>query len=366
MIHVISGPPCSGKSTYVWGRAKPNELVVDHDRIAQALNAGAEHGAEGLVFEASLKARLAAIAEALKHPDAESYIIDSSPDEERLAEYADAKAEVVTLDPGMDVCLERAERDGRPDGTAERIRRWYSEHEKGAAMPRFKDAGGATVDGGSVRGYASTFDRDPDSYGDVVAEGAFAKTIERWKGLGRPVPLLYGHKTDDPQYNIGAVTLIKEDERGLYIEADFDADNPTAQYVRKLVKEGRLFQFSFAFDVLDEGEVTLADGRKANELRELDIYEVSLVQIPANQHAEVVEVKSAKSGKRNSKADEADIREAIRLLQKVLGELEDEPTDEDEAKAEEPERANAEELDAKAAELLGRIESYVKEVRHES
>ena len=46
-------------------------------------------------------------------------------------------------------------------------------------MHRFKDASGVpeVTDGGSVRGYASTWDREPDSYGDVVAKGAFADTL---------------------------------------------------------------------------------------------------------------------------------------------------------------------------------------------
>jgi hypothetical protein len=150
-------------------------------------------------------------------------------------------------------------------------------------------------DGGIVKGYASTFDRDPDAYGDVVARGAFAKSLERWKQLneeGKYIPLLWGHDTNDPTSNIGRVVDAVEDDRGLLIKAEFDADNEKAQYVRKLVKEGRVYQFSFAFDVRDWGQIELEDGRKANELRDLELFEVSLVQIPANQHATVEEVKS--------------------------------------------------------------------------
>lgn len=216
-------------------------------------------------------------------------------------------------------------------------------------MTQYKDArDAANSDGGTVKGYASTWDREPDAYGDVIAKGAFTKSLERWADLGMPIPLLYGHNTDDPEYNIGAVTLAKEDERGLYIEADFDAENPKAQYVRKLVKEGRLFQFSFAFEVMDAGEVTLENGIKANELRELDIFEVSLVQIPANQHAEVVEVKS---GRRNSAKDESDLRRINELLdeiEEIIDRLIDEPVQEQ--PAEEPESPNADEQQANADE----------------
>jgi len=190
----------------------------------------------------------------------------------------------------------------------------------------YKDATGTLEvadDGGKVCGYASTFDREPDCYGDVVARGAFARTLERWEGMGKPIPLLYGHNTSDPKYNIGAVTLAREDERGLYVEAEFDGESEVAQDVRHLVKTGRLYQFSFAYDVREAGEVTLENEAKACELRELDLFEVSLVQIPANQHAEVTDVKGAKAGRRNSKADADTIKEAIRLLESLLDDGQD-------------------------------------------
>lgn len=215
-------------------------------------------------------------------------------------------------------------------------------------------------DGGTVKGYASTFDREPDAYGDVVAPGAFAKSLERWKALneeGKYIPLLWGHDTEDPKSNIGRVVDAIEDERGLLVTAEFDAENEKAQYVRKLVQEGRVYQFSFAFEVRDQSPVELENGFKANELRELELFEVSLVQIPANQHAIVEEVKSdeqviakavveitpvIKSGRRNSAKDVDELRKvqsaANQILEVVNGLLADdeaETTDEvDEGEAE--------------------------------
>lgn len=174
--------------------------------------------------------------------------------------------------------------------------------------------------GGTLVAYASTFDRDPDSYGDVIAPGAFASTLAQWKASGNTIPLLFGHRTDDPNMNIGGVTEAVEDERGLKITAKFDADNPTAQYVRKLVKERRLSKMSFAFDVLEDGVTELDNGTKAHELRKLDLYEVSLVPIPANQHADVIDVKSVseKSGRTLSQKNEDKLRQAFSLLEEVL------------------------------------------------
>lgn len=210
-------------------------------------------------------------------------------------------------------------------------------------------------DGGAVRAYASTFDRIPDSVGDVVAPGAFDKTIANWKASGKPIPLLWGHDTDDPFSNIGAATDYGTDERGLWFDADFDAENEKAQYVRKLVKEGRVFQCSFAYAVKDAAPVELEGGQKANELRELDLFEISIVQIPANQNATVEEVKSVdaaelmqqaaaeiKAGRRNSAKDADELRKiasAAKQIQDVVSSLladdEAETTDEvDEGEAE--------------------------------
>lgn len=159
-----------------------------------------------------------------------------------------------------------------------------------------KDGGGVKLTAsmnaaGTVEGYASTWDRVPDSYGDVVKRGAFTESLRKWKVRKQPIPLLFGHRTDDPAYNIGRVVDAREDARGLFIKAEFDADNETAQEVRKLAKQGRLYQFSFAYQVLNSGPVTLPDGTRANELRKMDLFEVSLVQIPANQNAVVTSVK---------------------------------------------------------------------------
>ena len=44
---------------------------------------------------------------------------------------------------------------------------------------------------------------------------------------------------------------------------------------------------------MDEGEVELDDGTKANELRELKVYEASFVPVGANQDTGIVDVKDA-------------------------------------------------------------------------
>lgn len=140
--------------------------------------------------------------------------------------------------------------------------------------------------------YPSTFTRKPDSYGDVVAKGAFLEDIEAWKASGNVLPGLYGHRMDDPDYFVAGAIEEGEDDHGWWVKGEFDLENPKAAQVYRLVKGRRLNQLSFAYDVLDEGKVELEDGTTANELRKLKRYEFSFVPIGANQDTSVVAVKA--------------------------------------------------------------------------
>ena len=216
------------------------------------------------------------------------------------------------------------------------------------------------ADHGTISGYASTWTREPDSYGDIVAKGAFAEHIAQIKEEGRVLPFLFNHKADDLSAYIGTVIELKEDDHGLYFEGTFD-DTPEGQRARELALDGRLCKFSFAYDVLEAGEVTLEDGRKANELRKLNIHEVSLVMYPANPDTSVV---SVKAGRRNRKSDEDIIKQIISLANQLLtdevDDIEEEPK-ESEAKSEEPDTVNDEEQ-AKKAALLEHANKLLEEV----
>ncbi len=202
---------------------------------------------------------------------------------------------------------------------------------------------------GQISGYFSTYDRIPDSYGDVVAPGAFTETIKAREESGHPFPLCWNHDLDQI---IGAVDSIEDDDHGPLMTAHF-FDTPLAQEKRALVQSGVVYQFSFAFEVLEQAPVELEDGTKANELQKLNLFEVSVVPIPANPRAEVTDIKAAveelvKSGRRNNKSDEDTIKQIIKLAQSLLDdadtEAEDEDPGEDEVKAntavEEPEHSN--------------------------
>jgi len=211
---------------------------------------------------------------------------------------------------------------------------------------------------GKIEGYASTWIRKADSYGDVVKQGAFARTLkERWNG-GKGIPLLWAHRMDDLAAFIGKADA-DEDEKGLHFVAEFD-DTEEAQRVRELYKDGRLKSFSFAYDVKAAGQVTLEDGAKANELQDLDLYEISCVTVPANDDANVLDIKS---GRRNSKSDADKLEQAIMLIRDVLGQLEDadEPDNGEDNAEDNPAGEDQKQSNPKKAKLLEYIESLKTE-----
>lgn len=145
---------------------------------------------------------------------------------------------------------------------------------------------------GEFIAYPSTFTREPDAYGDIVAPGAFLETIAAWQKSGDALPVLYGHRMDDPDMILGSVLDQGEDGHGWWIKGQFDLESPKAAQVWRLVKGRRLTKLSFAYDTIDEGQVELEDGRKANELRRVRVYEASFVPVPANPDTSVVAVKT--------------------------------------------------------------------------
>lgn len=212
-------------------------------------------------------------------------------------------------------------------------------------------------DAGTISGYFSTYDRIPDSYGDVIAPGAFTETIKKREASGHPFPLCWNH---DLNQIIGKVDKIEDTDKGPLMTASF-FDTPLAQEKREIVKSGVVYQFSFAYDVLEAGPTELENGTKANELRKLDLFEVSIVPIPANQNAVMTDVKS---GRRNRKSDEDIIKQIISLAQSLL---DDEVNDaEDPDDGEDAVKANAaakelEQSNPKKENLLKYIDSLREE-----
>jgi HK97 family phage prohead protease/HK97 family phage major capsid protein len=127
-----------------------------------------------------------------------------------------------------------------------------------------------TIDSITIEGYAST--NDIDRHGDVVPASVWEKGMENY--LKNPVILAY-HKHDEP---VGRMVEHRVDDKGLWIKVRVSA---AAEDVFNLVKDGILTAFSIGFRILD------AEYNSALELfmvKELELHEISVVSVPANQN----------------------------------------------------------------------------------
>ena len=142
------------------------------------------------------------------------------------------------------------------------------------------------ADEGILVGYASTFG-NVDRGGDVVVKGAFLRTIEKIKANG--IPLLADHSASTASV-LGTIFDAKEDDKGLLIKARFSSA-PSAQEVRTKLVEGHLSRLSIGYETLDEAWED-RDGRRVRLLKEIKLWETSVVVFPMNQQAAVSSVKS--------------------------------------------------------------------------
>lgn len=113
MITVVTGPPCSGKSTYVRNHAKPGDIVIDFDTLAQAFGSPAPHDHPAATRHVTIMARRAAIAAALTVNGADVWIVDGNISRERLRGYQQVGARIVGLEVDPAELHARAAR-GRP------------------------------------------------------------------------------------------------------------------------------------------------------------------------------------------------------------------------------------------------------------
>lgn len=153
-LYVVTGPPASGKSTWVQERAQPGDIVIDFDLLALALTGpgAAHHGHRDPLAKVTFQARRAAIREALKYASShEVFVIHATPKSADAALYTEHGAETVVIDPGRDVVLERCSRM-RPSDSVEGVNRWYRHLESVNSIDRESEAiSQKSVDGASWR-----------------------------------------------------------------------------------------------------------------------------------------------------------------------------------------------------------------------
>ena len=139
-------------------------------------------------------------------------------------------------------------------------------------------------DEGYFSGYGSVFDV-VDDWDDVIVRGAFAETLRR----KTPV-MLWQHDSANP---IGVYERIHEDNIGLWLEGRLLLDIEKGREAHILLKNRAIRGLSIGFLPL-AWEDEMRSRKKIRVLKDIDLWEVSLVTFPANPKAVVDEVKTVR------------------------------------------------------------------------
>jgi HK97 family phage prohead protease len=142
---------------------------------------------------------------------------------------------------------------------------------------------------GTIEGYASVFG-EIDSYRDVVVPGAFTKSLQqRYRDKGRKgVPMLDQHDSRLP-VGLWPIESVQEDSRGLHVVGQLNMRVQKAVENHALAEQGALSGLSIGYTTeLDEWD----DAGQIRILREVDLWEISMVTFPAGDSARISSVKS--------------------------------------------------------------------------
>ena len=144
---------------------------------------------------------------------------------------------------------------------------------------------------GEFEGWASTFN-GVDSYGDMIAKGAYTKTLDDWRDKGKLPAMLWQHRMDMP---IGDYISMKEEDKGLYVRGNLwvkgDQRIEQAVVAQNMMKGTGPSGLSIGF-VTKDYEMQEVQGGQIRMIKEIELYEVSVVTYPADSRAQITQAKS--------------------------------------------------------------------------
>jgi HK97 family phage prohead protease len=140
-----------------------------------------------------------------------------------------------------------------------------------------------------ISGYGAIFN-NKDKADDILIKGCFAKSIEErgpQSTANDKILLLWQHDQREP---LGRITELKEDDRGLYFEAEID-DIEIGDRALKQLESGTLNQFSIGYNYVWEN-VEYDSANDAYIVKEVKLHEISVVSIGCNGLTEYLGLKS--------------------------------------------------------------------------
>lgn len=139
---------------------------------------------------------------------------------------------------------------------------------------------------GYFEGYASTFG-NIDKTNDIIQKGAFSQSLKDKKP--NDIKIFWNHCSD---ILIGSYLELREDDKGLFVKGRINLMVERGRDAYALLKAGDLNKMSIGIRVQD-AERSGVDGEdEIRIIKKVELFEISLVPIPANDMAEVIDVKS--------------------------------------------------------------------------
>lgn len=159
---------------------------------------------------------------------------------------------------------------------------------------------------GIFSGYGAVFE-NIDSGGDIIEPGAFTKTLaEGWER----VKILALH--NDCWLPVGRPLELREDTNGLFLNARV-SDTSMGKDIKILLKDGVLNELSIGYDPI----VFDYDSNGIRHLREVKLWEVSIVTWAMNPEATITGYKSMRESAGLVKALEQELKEELKAGRKI-------------------------------------------------
>jgi HK97 family phage prohead protease len=163
---------------------------------------------------------------------------------------------------------------------------------------------------GEIQGYGSVWGK-VDSYGEVVVEGAFMKSLKAWTKSKRPIPMLWQHNPGQP---IGVWDTFEEDKKGLKLAGRLNLETQRGKEAWSDVRMLAVTGLSIGYYEVKADPYDF-ESEEPRKLIELDLREVSPVTFPALREAQIDAVKArlARGERLTVREFEGWLREKLRL-----------------------------------------------------
>lgn len=164
-----------------------------------------------------------------------------------------------------------------------------------------------------IKGYAIVWGSKND-YNEIVVKGATLNSLNARgvNGTGKnKIVVLNQHRQSEP---IARITVLQEDDYGLYFEAEVTEGVSYAEEALKNIRANVLNQLSYGFNYIwDKVEYDAVND--AYILREIKLYEISVVTFSSDENAQLRSFKGYQDSQILSELTPENVRSLKRLLE---------------------------------------------------